>query len=124
MFFTIPKRYKNGIILVALLRNKLREWNTRSLKREFLRGTVSDPEIEDDYYRIEKNFKSIEDFCTRPPFKFFVKNGDEIKVFNDGPEIFYDADKNRVCFHQVELYPVPKSIKKRFYTVRYQIFVD
>ena len=75
MFFTIPKRYKNGIILVALLRNKLREWNTRSLKREFLRGTVSDPEIEDDYYRIEKNFKSIEDFCTRPPFKFFVKNG-------------------------------------------------
>lgn len=117
MFLTIPKKYKNGIILVALLRNKLREWNITNLRKELRQGKVRDYEIEDDYYRIEKNFKSIEDFCTRPPFKFVVKRGGEINVFNDGPEIYFDADKNKVVFNPVDLYPVPQSIKKRFYKV-------
>ena len=117
MYFTIPKRYKNPVIILALLREKLREWNESSLKKAFKRGKVHDNEVEEDYYRIEQNFKSIEDFCQRPPFKFVVKQGDEIKVYSDGPEIFYDDNKKRVCFEKVEFFPVPKTIQKRIFKV-------
>ena len=117
MFFTIPKRYKNPVIILALLREKLREWNLSSLKKAFLRGKVHDSEVEDDYYRIERNFKSIEDFCQRPPFQFVVKQGGEIKVYSDGPEIFYDDDKKRVCFEKAEFFPLPRMLKKRIFKV-------
>ena len=117
MFFTIPKRYENPVIILALLREKLREWNLPSLKKAFKRGKIHDSEVEDDYYRIERNFKSIEDFCQRPQFQFIVKQGGEIKVYSDGPEIFYDDDKKRVCFEKAEFFPLPRMLKKRIFKV-------
>ena len=98
----------------------MREWNIPNVRKEFRQGKVRDNEIEEDYFRIEQNFKSIEDFCQRPPFKFVVKRENTIKKYSDGPVIFYDDDKKRVCFERAEFYPVPKSIQKRNFKVNFK----
>ena len=117
VFSTIPSRYRHPIIVAYLLREKLGEWSPQKIKREIYRDRLKDYELEECYFLLEQRFTSIDDFCKDKNFTFFIKTGDVLQVFSEGPSIFLDQTKARIYFEIFNLYAIPRGIKNFSTTV-------
>ena len=113
----LPKTYRHPIIICSLLREKLEEWNFESVKRELRGNKIRDNDIEVAYYEEEKNFTTLEQFCSNQPFQFFVKTVDGIQTMSEGPAIYFDSQKKQLFFKKFQLYSIPPGIKAKLTTV-------
>ena len=109
----IPQRYQHPIIVAALLRSQIDDWTQRGLRNSLPRGKLRDPDLEARYFQLEREFSTLDDFCSRAPFKFIIKIGDTLKTIGEGPDILWDDDKRAVVFEKFNMYPIPKGIKNK-----------
>ena len=109
----IPQRYQHPMVVAALLRSHVEEWSQRSLRHCLRRGKLRDPDLEARYFQLEREFSTLDDFCSRVPFKFIIKIGDNVKIIGRGPEILWDDDKNSIVFDKFHMYPIPRGIKNK-----------
>ena len=116
-FFTIPKRYKYPIIVAAIIRDAVDIWELPNARRVFFRSKFRDYENENRYYELEREFVSLENFCTRVPFNVVLKDKDGLRRFPGGPDLYFDIEKNRVIFKKSDLYWIPTGIEKKGTTV-------
>ena len=116
-FFTIPKRYKHPIIVAAIVRDAVDIWDSENVRREIFRGKFRDNDNENRYYELEREFVSLENFCIRVPFNFILKNKEGLRRFPEGPDLYFDIDKNRIIFNKSDLYWIPGGIEKKSTTV-------
>ena len=111
-FLLIPKRYRHPIIVAALFR-KYVQWNFRDIKAAMRSGKIANWEIEEEYFELERAFSNLQNFCQRIPYKFVIKQCDEVITYSDGPEILFNADKAAIYFDRVNFYYIPPGIKTK-----------
>ena len=112
-FFVVPTRYRFPIIVSALLRSRLEEWNLKAVRSSLLRGKFRDSDLEMRYYELEREYISLENFCSRVPFNFVIKQKDGLQTYPGGPDIYFDAEKSRIIFDKNFLYWIPSGIKTK-----------
>ena len=117
-YFSIPTdRYKKPLIAACLIRKRAEVWDIKNVRKQLRGGKLRDPEDEDKYFRFEREYVSLEEFCSSAPFNFTIKTENGILKFPkfDSPEIYFDLVKSRVIFDEADLYWIPGGVEKKYY---------
>lgn len=112
-YFTIPQKYKSPIITAALLRNLCEDWDVKNVKKHLRAGKLRDPDAEERYYELEREFTTLADFCNSAPFNFVIKRTEGLEAYPGGPDLYFDIEKSRIIFDRSNLYWIPSGIKTK-----------